>query len=43
MADKIATRKAFGEELAKIGAREDIVVLDADLSGSTMTNIFKKH
>lgn len=41
MADKIATRKAFGEELAKIGAREDIVVLDADLSASTMTNIFK--
>lgn len=42
MADKIATRKAFGDELAKIGAREDIVVLDADLSASTMTNIFKK-
>ena len=41
MADKIATRKAFGEELAKQGAREDIVVLDADLSGSTMTGIFK--
>lgn len=41
MADKIATRKAFGEELANLGAREDIVVLDADLSASTMTNIFK--
>jgi len=37
---KIATRQAFGDELAKIGAREDIVVMDADLTKSTMTNVF---
>ena len=40
MAEKIATRMAFGQELAEQGAREDIVVLDADLSRSTMTAIF---
>ena len=38
----IATRLAFGQELAKVGAREDIVVLDADLSKSTMTSLFKE-
>lgn len=43
MADKIATRKAYGDTLAALGAeREDIVVLDADLSGSTMTKVFAK-
>ncbi|MBQ3107568.1 MAG: transketolase family protein, partial [Firmicutes bacterium] len=42
MADKIATRQAYGEELAALGAKnENIVVLDADLSGSTMTKLFK--
>ena len=40
--NKIATRLAFGQELAKLGAREDIVVLDADLSKSTMTALFKE-
>ncbi len=38
----IATRLAFGEELAEVGGREDIIVLDADLSKSTMTYIFKE-
>lgn len=43
MGDKIATRQAYGEELAALGAEDDhIVVLDADLSGSTKTAIFKK-
>ncbi len=42
MADKIATRQAYGETLAKLGAEyENIVVFDADLSGSTMTKFFK--
>ena len=42
MAEKIATRQAYGEELAALGAKnENIVVLDADLSGSTMTKMFK--
>ena len=43
MADKIATRTAYGEALVKWGAvEEQLVVLDADLSGSTMTKSFAK-
>lgn len=42
MADKIATRAAYGEALAEMGADEKIVVLDADLSKSTKTDAFKK-
>jgi transketolase len=38
-----ATRDAYGEALAALGAvNKDIVVLDADLSGSTKTSTFKK-
>ena len=43
MAEKIATRAAYGEflqEEAKINP--DLVVLDADLAGSTKTGMFKK-
>lgn len=44
MADKIATRQAYGEVLAALGAADkNIVVLDADLSGSTMTKLFAKE
>ncbi|HHX14136.1 MAG TPA: transketolase family protein [Clostridiales bacterium] len=43
MSDKIATRQAYGETLAKLGATHpEIVVLDGDLSGSTMTKLFAK-
>ena len=36
-----ATRVAFGEALARLGSENpDIVVIDADLSKSTMTNFF---
>ncbi|AGC69240.1 transketolase, C-terminal subunit [Thermoclostridium stercorarium subsp. stercorarium DSM 8532] len=38
----IATRQAYGEALAEFGADERIVVLDADLSKSTKTDLFKK-
>ncbi len=39
----IATRDAYGEALAELGAINDkVVVLDADLSKSTKTNDFKK-
>lgn len=39
-----ATRDAYGEALRELGGRyEDIVVLDADLSKSTKTNVFKKE
>ena len=41
MGDKVATRQAYGEVLAALGAEDpNIVVLDADLSGSTMTKLF---
>lgn len=42
MADKKATREAYGEALAEFGVDERIVVLDADLSKSTKTDVFKK-
>jgi transketolase len=38
-----ATRDAYGEALAELGSENDrVVVLDADLSGSTKTSVFKK-
>ncbi|MCC5815556.1 MAG: transketolase family protein [Leptospira sp.] len=41
--DKKATRDAYGEALVELGElRKDIVVLDADLSGSTKTADFRK-
>lgn len=41
--DKQATRDAYGQALADLGqVREDVVVLDADLSGSTKTSLFAK-
>ena len=43
MADKIATREAYGKALAEFGAvYENLVVLDADLAGATKTGVFKK-
>ncbi|MBR5308891.1 MAG: transketolase family protein [Clostridia bacterium] len=42
MADVIATRESYGNALAQLGEKYDIVVLDADLSKSTKTDTFKK-
>lgn len=43
MAQKIATRDAYGEALVELGReRRDVVVLDADLSKSTKTASFAK-
>lgn len=43
MAEKIATRDAYGETLVELGGENPtIVVLDADLSKSTKTNLFAK-
>lgn len=42
MADKIATREAYGNALAEFGEKYDFVVLDADLAAATKTGIFKK-
>jgi len=41
MTEKIATRDAYGKALAELGGQHpDVVVLDADLSCSTKTNLF---
>ena len=42
MADKIATREAYGNALAELGEKYDFVVLDADLAEATKTGVFKK-
>ncbi len=43
MAEKIATREAYGKALAEFGAKYDkLIVLDADLAAATKTGIFKK-
>lgn len=43
MAEKIATREAYGKALAEFGAVYDnLVVLDADLAAATKTATFKK-
>ena len=43
MAEKIATREAYGSALAEFGAQyENLVVLDADLAAATKTGTFKK-
>lgn len=43
MSEKKATRVGYGEELVRLGADNDkVVVLDADLSNATMTNAFAK-
>ena len=42
MADKIATREAYGNALAELGEKYDFVVLDADLAAATKTGVFRK-
>lgn len=42
MGDKIATRQAYGKALAALADKyPELVVLDADLAGATMTKFFK--
>jgi len=44
MADKKATRKSYGEELARLGKENNkIVALDADLSVSTQSSVFARE
>src|SRR5512143_419140 len=44
MAQEISTRDAYGLKLVELGRKnQDIVVLDADLSKSTMTHFFAKE
>ena len=41
--EKQATREAYGQALEALGAtNENVVVLDADLSKSTKTNLFQR-
>lgn len=43
MSESIATRAAYGQTIVELGkTNEDLVVLDADLSGATMTKDFSK-
>jgi transketolase len=42
MAEKEATRVAYGRKLTELGETKDFYVLDADLSGSTQTAVFAK-
>ncbi len=39
---KVATRKAFGEALAAVGARGNVVALDGEVGNSTHTEDFEK-
>ncbi len=42
MGDKIATREAYGRALSELGEKyKNLIVLDADLSKSTRTELFK--
>ena len=38
--DKVATRKAYGDALAAIGARRDVVAMDGEVSNSTFADQF---
>ena len=42
MAEKEATRVAYGRKLTELGEKYDFVVLDADLAAATKTGTFKK-
>ena len=42
MADKIATREAYGNALVELADKYNFVVFDADLAAATKTGIFKK-
>ena len=43
MAEKLATRAAYGESLVALGEKyPDLLVFDADLAGATMTKAFSK-
>lgn len=43
LGEKVAVRKAFGEMLAALAARPEVVVLDAEVGNSTYTEQFAKQ
>ena len=40
--EKVATRKAYGEALAAVGTRPDVVAMDGEVSNSTYASLFAK-
>jgi transketolase len=40
LGDKVATRKAYGDALAALGARRDVVAMDGEVSNSTFADEF---
>ncbi|MGH7686317.1 MAG: transketolase [Candidatus Dormibacteria bacterium] len=42
LGDKVATRRAYGDALAALGARPDVVALDGEVGNSTYSDEFKK-
>jgi transketolase len=40
--EKVATRKAYGEALAAVGVRPDVVAMDGEVSNSTFADLFTK-
>jgi transketolase len=40
--EKVATRKAYGEALAAVGVRPDVVAMDGEVSNSTFAELFAK-
>ena len=42
LGEKVPTRKAYGDALAAVGARPEVVALDAEVSNSTHADEFKK-
>ncbi|RJQ83848.1 transketolase [Amycolatopsis panacis] len=40
--DEVATREAYGEALAALGSRGDVVALDGEVSNSTHSDLFAK-
>jgi transketolase len=42
LGEKVATRKAYGEALAAVGVRPDVVAMDGEVSNSTFADLFAK-
>jgi transketolase len=42
LGDKVATRKAYGQALAALGARPDVVAMDGEVSNSTFADEFAR-
>ena len=42
LGDKVATRKAYGDALAALGARPDVIALDGEVGNSTFSEEFQK-